>query len=433
MTLAAQSTSCIDLSAAELERLCAVVRSCNPFIDNRINTPATPAADVENIHRAPFERLMELARDAHEGRRGVGAMLWGEAGIGKSHLLSRLVRWAEQDGHACAVYLHNLQASPENLPRSLLRAVISILTRGQTGRFGRTPLFHLSAALIREAVQYREGKYQWPAIERAYRMLIDRLSAEAPSRAALVDRTQYDVIYRFFRSAYRAAKTGEEREAALAIRWLSGDYLDPDEARQLKLPCARTESVALADNQEIKLVLVALCRLAQAHRQPFLLCLDQVDNLDDDQAAALARFLEALLDSAPNLLVVTAGIQATLLRWREVKVIQDSAWDRLAQFKVALQRLTPQEARSLVAARLAPFRASVVDVCGREDNGARDRRGRHRNVSVRPHHRCSFAAHLASHGGRTGPRTRARTRGGNAPPRREAAPGGYLRAVRCPH
>ena len=102
-------------------------------------------------------------------------------------------------------------------------------------------------------------------------------------------------------------------------------------------------------------MLVALSRLALGAGQPFLLGFDQVDNLDDEQMAALARFLEALLDAAPNLLVVTAGVQATLLHWRQRRVIQDSAWDRLAQFEVRLQRVTPAEAERIVAARLADF------------------------------------------------------------------------------
>src|SRR5207302_3788886 len=144
----------------------------------------------------------------------------------------------------------------------------------------------------------------------AYHRLVDGLSAAEPSRAALVDRTAYDVLFRFFHSAFRAHKTHDERVAAFAGRWLAGDYLDPDEAKALGLPPGpRDEPVALADNQQIKQVLTALTRLALSRRQPFLLCFDQVDNLEENQAAALCRFLEALIDSSPNLLVVTAGIK----------------------------------------------------------------------------------------------------------------------------
>jgi hypothetical protein len=108
-------------------------------------------------------------------------------------------------------------------------------------------------------------------------------------------------------------------------------------------------------------VLVALTQLALSRRQPFLLCFDQVDNLDADQAAALARFLEALIDGASNLLVVTAGIQQTLLHWREEGVIQESAWHRLGQFEVQLHRLSAAEALEVVRARLRALLAPFAD------------------------------------------------------------------------
>jgi hypothetical protein len=341
------------------------LRSANPFTDNRVNGPSPDDVDVGDVHRGAFETLTRLAREAHDGRRGLGAVLWGEAGIGKSHLLGRLARWAK--GTACFVYLHNLQARPEQLPRSLLRAAVSILTEGRADRLDRTPLFRLVASFAHEAFGYDPAaRPSWPQLERAYARLVGAEAARGPAQAALVDRTAYAVLLRFFRSAYEARGGRDDGAAALAVRWLSGDYLDPAEARSLGLPPgpSRHEPVGLADAQQVKQVLVALTRLALAARRPFLLCLDQVDNLDDAQAAALARFLEALIDAAPNLLVVTAGIQASLLHWRTEKVIQDSAWDRLAQFEARLQRVTPAEAERIVAARLARFLEPFRDCDG---------------------------------------------------------------------
>jgi AAA ATPase domain len=333
------------------------LRAVNPFLDNRVNGPAL-TADVPTIHQAAFDRLTSLAREACDQRRGLGAVLWGEAGIGKSHLLARLSRWAEDQQRGRLVLLHNLQASPDNLPRSLLRAVVSILTRGQSQRFHATPLFRLVMAGIGEALRPESPtQIEWSRLEWAYHRFVDRLAAADPARAALVDRTTYQVLLRFFHSGYFAREGKDDGVAALAVRWLSGDYLDPEEARCLGLPPGphRDEPVALADNQQIKQVLVALSRLALSHRQPFLLCFDQVDNLDREQMAALARFLEALLDSAPDLLVVTAGIQPTLQGWRHERVIQHSAWDRLAQFEVQLNRLSKEDARRMLAARIENF------------------------------------------------------------------------------
>jgi hypothetical protein len=355
-TLAPPHPSAPAADGAPPDDLFAHVLSANPFTDNRVSGPGQGAADVDEIHRAAFERLTALAREACAARRGLGAVLWGEAGVGKSHVLARLARWAADD-HAPFVYLHNLQASPDTLPRSVLRAVVSTLTHGWAARFARTPLFRLVAAFAHEAFGYDpSARPSWTEIGRACARLIDREAARG-GQAALVDRTTYAVLLRFFQSAHAAGEGRPDGVAALAVRWLGGDYLDPAEAARLRLApaAARGEPVGLADNQRVKQVLLALTRLALGARRPFLLCFDQVDNLDDEQVASLARFLEALLDAAPNLLVVSAGVQATLLHWRQARVIQDSAWDRLAQFEVALQRITPAEAERIVAARLACF------------------------------------------------------------------------------
>jgi hypothetical protein len=346
-------------SEGSLEPFFARIAASNPFTDNRSSGPTAGDIDVANLHAKQFERLVALTHEAHAERRGLGTVLWGEAGIGKSHLLARFARWAEQDLHACLVYLHNLQARPAHLPRSLLKSVVSILTRGQVKRFRATTLYRLANALMGEALQYDPDRtYTWADLQSSYGSLIDRLGAAEPWRAALVDRTVYDVILSFFRSAYLAEEDLDDGTVArLAVRWLSGDALDPSEARHLGLPPSGSpdEPVALADDERIKHVLLALFRMAASREQPFILCFDQVDNLDMDQAAALARFLAALLDSSANLLLVTSGIQATLLRWRDQKVIQDSAWDRLAQFEIALQRMSVAEGQEIVAARLRHF------------------------------------------------------------------------------
>ncbi len=333
----------------------------NPFLDNRVNGPAPGGADVAGIHQAAFERLTALAGDALATHRGLGALLWGEAGIGKSHVLARLARWS--DDHATFVYLHNLQAAPKQLPRSVLRAVVAALTRGRTGAFLHTPLGHLVHAGLLEAIQHRTGRLPWDFLHRAWNAWVDRLVAGEHPGLAGADRTPFEVLYRFYYSAHRSANPhddGTRREDGSVARWavqyLSGIALEADEGRALGLPLpARDDAVALADAQQIKQVLVVLSRLAAARRQPFVLAFDQVDNLDTDQASALARFLEALLDAAPNLLVVTAGVRASLLRWLQTGVIQHSSWDRLAQFEIELQRVGGAEAGDLIRARLEEF------------------------------------------------------------------------------
>jgi hypothetical protein len=354
-----------DLSQ-RLERFFDSVRSGNPFAVNRVNGPSPANVDVADIHAAEFARLTTLARQAHYHNHGVGAMVYGEAGIGKSHLLARLAAWAGDNDQAAFIYLHNLQASPERLPRYVLRCVVSVLTGGRDRRFFDTPLYRTVRAVVDEALQAAGvASRSWGKVKESFDQLIDRLLAENTARAVLLDRTVWHVLLHFYLSANLAHYQGKDEElAGLAVRWLAGEYLDPEEARRLGLrPDPRdSDGVALHDDQHIKLVLYALTQMAWYGKRPFLLCFDQVENLDQDKIAALCRFLHALLDSAGNLLVVTSGVQQTLLRFQEDKVIQTSSWHRIAQEEIALGRISREDARRILEARLGKFMEPFQDL-----------------------------------------------------------------------
>jgi hypothetical protein len=334
----------------------------NPFVANRVLQPAANDVDADHVHHAPFQRLVELARTTHEHRIGIGAVLWGVAGVGKSHLLSRLWRWADRHG-PCFAYLQNLQASPQRLPAYVLNVVVSVLTHRQGQRFSRTPLFGLLDAAIREALHHQAltGPYTWVQIEAAYARLIHRFAAANPSQPALVSHAIYEVLARFYRRAHPRSRTRDEDAAESAVRWLGGESLEPGQAGRLGLGAPWERWGRAGDDQHAKEVLVALAQIASCRGQPLILAFDQVDNLAAEQAAALTRFLQALLDSAPNLLVVTSGVQTTLLQWHNDRVIQDSAWDRVAQFEVPLHRVSAEEGRQIVQAHLERFLEPFYD------------------------------------------------------------------------
>jgi hypothetical protein len=335
------------------------VRTTNPFLNNRVDRALDPSfIDVPAIHEAAFETVVGLGRQAQAGNRGLGVVVWGEAGMGKSHLLARLNRAIGEQADLPLIYLHNLQASPERLPRYVLRSVLHRLTRGQVRPFFKAPLFALLNTVLRAALE-RQGRTRgtWPQIAAAYGAFLAPLAERDTAGGVLFDSTVYEVLYQFYRAVHPGRRGAEEELAALAVRWLSGEALDAAEARRLGLPAERDPEgpVALADNQHVKQVLVALAQLARAAGRLFLLCFDQVDNLDEDQVKALARFLHDLLDSAGNLLIVTTGVQHTLLSFQQRGVITETSWDRIGQFQVTLGRLRREQGWDLLRARLLRF------------------------------------------------------------------------------
>jgi hypothetical protein len=356
-----------------LDKLRDLMTTTNPFVNNRVSRPSATEVDVPGIHDAEYRRVTDLARQAHVLDRGQGAVLWGDAGTGKSHLLGRLWRWAEGEDHAYFLYLYNLQARAERLPRYVLRCVVSVLTYGRQRDFHDTRLYDLVRALVDTALPDPVARRRLPRIEQAYAVLLDRLAARDPAR---FDRNVYQVLLRFYLSAKIARDTRrDDGVAALAVRWLSGEYLEPDEARVLRLRHERppNEPAGLLDNEQIKLAFVALTQAALLQGKPVLLCFDQpAENLEPDQVSALARFLHDLIDSAGNLLVLTSSVENTLRQLRARGVIPEASWHRLAQFVVRLRFLTPDEARAILEARLHRFLEPFHDLPALRERLAHD-------------------------------------------------------------
>lgn len=340
------------------------MRQVDPFGSNRVIPAAWARADVPAIHAAARARLRELAGQALAERRGIGALLWSDPGVGKSHVLADLQGWA--DGEAkpgVFVYLTNLQAAPERLPRALLRGVVGYLLQGTTPL--RAPLCRLLNDLVKAYRGPGAGKVNETWLRREHARRVQALAGEGPVLAALVDPVVHQVLLSFYVSlARRFHGKGDDGAAGAAATWLRGDSLAAEQARLLGLPhTAGSEGeIALEDDERIKGVLVALAMLASLNRQAFVLALDQVDNLEETQAAALSRFLHALLDAAPGLLLVTSGVRATLLKWKAAGVFTESTWNRIAQHEIELQRIDSRQAREIVRRRLEEFRAPFLNV-----------------------------------------------------------------------
>ena len=356
-----QSTLARRSNAPGLEDFFAAVRETNPFAANRITEPSLYDVDVPEIHAAAFDRLTGLARQALDTRTGIGVSLLGGAGVGKSHLLSRLYRWANEPTEsggprACYVYLHNILADPDRLPRYLLKYVISRLTEGSQGPLHQTPLYRFVERAIRHGIKVKGAKADdAKAVHRAYQ---DYFASYPEGKDA------FEVLYQFLRHGRldKASDPSRRYLASQAIAWLSGDEIDAETARTLGLKAKDEEAVMLRDDQEVKQVLIALAQLARLSRQPLVVCIDQVENLDPDKLKPLCRFLHAVLDHTANLLVITSGVKQTLLNYREDDIIPEAAWDRIAQYKVELNRVHKGEARKILEARLERFHDQFLEL-----------------------------------------------------------------------
>jgi hypothetical protein len=334
-------------SELTLEMFSEHLRYTNPFDENRVTQTDSLMNDVPAIHADAFNQLTSRARKASQNKdMGSGVVVTGPPGVGKSHLLARFGEWARHEKYPF-VYLLNLQAGPNDILRTILRTSISILTRGMAKSPDQTRLYRLISATINHALlaQNITKSVDLSTAQQAYRALRNRLDG---------DPTIYNVMWFLFDDIFRRinGKPASGR-AELAKRWLSGGYLDADEARLLELNAALvTDDGCSLDLEQMKDVLKVLCQFAGFRQRSFILCFDQVDTLTEEQVQSWSATTHALLDICPRLLVVTSGVDDTFIEWTRQKLMPQSSWDRIRQFSIHLSGIDADAARSMVQDRL---------------------------------------------------------------------------------
>lgn len=331
-----------------------VLRS-NPFTQDRVTQAQSNPADVGSIHEKSFKKLTKRIEEVRATQQTAGILLTGMAGVGKSHVLARLFRWAREEGKATVVYLHNILASPERVGRYLLHATVSDLAGYRPVNFAQSELYKLINLAIGSRLN---GKSKGMAPNLAVRKRV----LEEIGHDIDPDQLVMPVFITFLEQAVGAnlAEESAEARAIAAVQWLSGETIDPDLARSIGFRVNDEDGACIEDDVAVQRTLDVMCRLCACADRPFVLCVDQVDNLSSDRVTALASFLQALIDNGSNLVVITSGVKTSMDRLMLDQIIPAAASDRIAQHRLELQPVSMKDARAIVIERLERFSASFA-------------------------------------------------------------------------
>jgi hypothetical protein len=381
------------------------VLESNPFAPSVASEAADAAVHVEAIHHGQFQELVACVEDVRRTGIRQGRVIWGEAGVGKSHLLVQLDRWARREGRAFCPIVRHLDSSAGKEPWNIVKSVLRQMTRDycancplvgtsacplvqicscrssatppsknpcQTARVthgGRAPaqwrqmpLFRLVRAAVEQTLAelpkqpapYRAGQVL-DAFHRRVGHQLQQLNGSAGEAGQICD-----LLFRFFLAAHRNHEHQDADRAAIsAVQWLSGEPLESGQAAPLGIgpPGVRRQTVSLSQVSTAQTVLLALAELAFLSNRTLVLCFDQVDDLAPEQAGSLARFLDPLVDQARNLMVVLSGRQQAMLDLVDRGVIDPATWKHLNpdRSEILLNHISSSQARLALQARLRRF------------------------------------------------------------------------------
>jgi len=303
----------------------------NPFDSDVVTSPEqSPPADVPEIHSETFKLCRQAYEDVVRYHSSLSVLLYGEAGCGKTHLLSRFRRWlsggidAPPSRSPAVLVAIRMETAPSQIWRHIRRRFAQELT--QRGADGRCTL----DGILRRFAASHSGNLA-KALEAAQLMFLD---------------LDMEKVLEYFAA-------GQHRRLCRA--WLQGDGLSDEELRLLNLSSTRLEEVedefAEASARHMVLAIIQVCAPS-----PVVFCFDQVEALGISQRGnnnfkPFGRMGAALVDGSENVLVISTVLQAFL---RDLENgCNASDYQRISKRKSDLEPLDLKLGRALIDSRVA--------------------------------------------------------------------------------
>ncbi|MFP4477502.1 MAG: hypothetical protein ACLFOY_18205 [Desulfatibacillaceae bacterium] len=330
----------------------------NPFASCSARDPRECAfPDVPGINRHVHEGLLRLASGkATAPAEGLAALVLGEVGSGKTHLMHRLyeISWNSRAPYFFS-YVQPVQ-DPQRAYGYLLRRIVADLSRPMKPGTKATPWHHLVGAVLGFAVCTRFVTPKTARFRKALQsdplnIFRARLKPEVMHR---IESAALDILRRDFPKPFARAVLGYRypgRRVAL-LDWLSGLELDAGDAKTAGL-APRPSLPPEASEQVARDMLENIGKLLSKYGKPMLVCMDRLENLETEgQIHAFGRVVEFMVDTAQALL------PAAFCRWElweEVMAhkLNQHVSSRLAGNRFELHGATERQGLIIIRKRLA--------------------------------------------------------------------------------
>jgi hypothetical protein len=320
----------------------------NPFRETIVASPwEAPRGDVPAIHRGVFEECLRGIEHVRNSHRSAALLIHGEAGSGKTHLLSRLrghlspAAPTATDREECLYVWVRLQSSPRMIWRTVRRTLVNDWFRPVAdfrSQFDRI-LFHRLAE-----IRVAEGD-----LEPWYEYMLDEHPAGLKELLDQIAERLY--LDRNTAVAFEHIAFGRHRRDLRA--WLCGDSLP--EAALTRMDLSQDEGTDEEREDQSRQVVLMLCQLA-GDELPIVLCFDQVEALqttpkDPEGLFAFGQLASTLHDGTSNVLIISC-VQSSF--FNELKDRPYSAdYARITSLgALSLGPLSRADAEQLIKARI---------------------------------------------------------------------------------
>ncbi|MHA1227297.1 MAG: hypothetical protein ACTSR2_05300 [Candidatus Hodarchaeales archaeon] len=328
-----------------------ILGKVNPFRSTSVGDPwQSEVIDVPEINRKATRVVLETLDEVRSTGRSGMCMILGDAGVGKTHILARLRKIAEERdylfvsvrplGDLQRIYGHILQEIMISLRKKgngeeyspLERFIGEVISRALSDGLPDNPVAsNLAASFENDPMKIFKFKPEKFYSTNLKKMAINYLASTSPD----IDIQFLEVLFHTLNPTIRPT----------AFKWLSGIEVSERDLERLGVPeSINTESRAISVIQTI----------AALARKPILLSFDQLESI-------YIRFkrdngIQLLFDSLTNLynqckhLLVLAMVQSIVWNESIVNEVPEYSRQRI-DYITTLERLTPETGVLLTKAR----------------------------------------------------------------------------------
>lgn len=323
----------------------------NPFSSSRVDNPFQDHIDFDAVYRAEFELLKSILDDikADRNQQSKGAIIIGEPGSGKTHLIMRMAKELLQTNRLLFIRRPN---NAKNILHHTYSRILESFAQNVPGK-DRTQLELLVAnsfvkilSSLKEVTNTQKGEGIITALQQDALSLFNRLGTEGTQR----HRESWQYIERhinewwsrhyamagysstILKGIVKFCTYSDQNKKDLVRRWLAGSELDDEQAENIGLNNWQGD----ISREEFALEAISVFGKLSTLDEPLIIVFDQLEGIGakEELLESFGDAVKEILTHVPNSLLILNLFPA---RWEQFKQYFDgSIVDRVSQCIVKL-------------------------------------------------------------------------------------------------